>query len=201
MKSFLSLLFGVLLSLSLIAQPCQSNFYWYQDSSTTQTVIAINNSTVSSAATYMWDFGDGNTSNLAYPTHQYSQLGTYNICLTIIDSPPNATTCTSVFCDSVFVTFKMSGFTFNVYPESVLQSTEEALNDFSIYPNPSNGILNIKLQSFGSEKEIKIANIEGKIVHRSIANKDNIELNLSFLKPGAYFVSLDGFITKMVLIE
>ena len=79
--------------------------------------------------------------------------------------------------------------------------SEEKNEDISIYPNPSNGILNIKFHSFGSDKEIKIANIEGKIVHQTIANKDNIKLDLSFLKSGTYFVSLDDFITKMFFIQ
>lgn len=35
---------------------------------------------------YYWDFGDGNTSTLVYPWHQYSTPGTYYVCLTVIDS-------------------------------------------------------------------------------------------------------------------
>ncbi|MDG1841350.1 MAG: PKD domain-containing protein [Crocinitomicaceae bacterium] len=190
-------------SINIIAQPCQSSFYWYQDSSTTQTVIAINNSTTTSAATYMWDFGDGNTSSLAYPTHQYSQLGTYHVCLTImdIDTSNNGGTCTSFFCDSVFVTFKMSGFSFNVYPESVLQNTEETLDKFSIYPNPSGGILNLKLPFLNGEKEITIASIDGKVAQQFMANKKEIKLDLSPIKPGAYFIQIDGYLTKQIFIE
>ncbi|MGB1263211.1 MAG: PKD domain-containing protein [Cognaticolwellia sp.] len=35
--------------------------------------------------TYQWDFGDGNGSTLAAPTHTYSESGTYNVVLTVTD--------------------------------------------------------------------------------------------------------------------
>lgn len=35
---------------------------------------------------YYWDFGDGNTSTQPYPWHQYANAGTYNVCLTVVDS-------------------------------------------------------------------------------------------------------------------
>jgi len=34
---------------------------------------------------WTWDFGDGNTSYLQHPTHMYSDDGTYNVTLTIVD--------------------------------------------------------------------------------------------------------------------
>lgn len=37
------------------------------------------------AATYSWDFGDGNTSTSQNPTHTYSAAGTYNVCLVVSD--------------------------------------------------------------------------------------------------------------------
>jgi len=35
---------------------------------------------------FVWDFGDGNTSNDYEPTHYYSQPGTYNVALIILDN-------------------------------------------------------------------------------------------------------------------
>jgi gliding motility-associated-like protein len=37
-------------------------------------------------ATYSWDFGDGNGSNLANPTHQYATPGIYNATLTVTNN-------------------------------------------------------------------------------------------------------------------
>ena len=35
---------------------------------------------------YIWDFGDGHTSNNTNPIYRYSKLGKYNISLTVIDT-------------------------------------------------------------------------------------------------------------------
>ncbi len=35
---------------------------------------------------YLWDFGDGNTSSAANPNHTYSVSGTYNVTLTVTDN-------------------------------------------------------------------------------------------------------------------
>jgi gliding motility-associated-like protein len=43
---------------------------------------------------HLWDFGDGNTSTLANPTHNYDAEGVYTICLTVTDSAG----CDSTFC-------------------------------------------------------------------------------------------------------
>ena len=34
-------------------------------------------------STYLWDFGDGNTSNIALANHTYTNPGTYQYCLTV----------------------------------------------------------------------------------------------------------------------
>ena len=39
-------------------------------------------STVTDATTYLWDFGDGETSTAANPVHTYLSSGTYNVKLT-----------------------------------------------------------------------------------------------------------------------
>jgi PKD repeat protein len=36
-------------------------------------------------SSYLWDFGDGTTSNQADPLHSYTKKGTYNVCVTIKD--------------------------------------------------------------------------------------------------------------------
>ncbi len=48
---------------------------------------------------YLWDFGDGNTSNIANPSHSYSNFGNYAVCLSV--SYGNG--CFDEFCDTVFI--------------------------------------------------------------------------------------------------
>jgi gliding motility-associated-like protein len=44
-------------------------------------VLQINNFSIN-AVSYLWDFGDGTTSNVTEPVHSYSQTGNYTITLT-----------------------------------------------------------------------------------------------------------------------
>jgi PKD repeat protein len=64
-------------------------------------VVFINTSTTSPGPLYFWHFGDGATSNLQNPTHQYTQNGVYAVCLTIGSSIDS--TCWSYFCDTIII--------------------------------------------------------------------------------------------------
>lgn len=48
---------------------------------------------------YLWDFGDGNTSSSANPSHSYSNFGTFPVCLSL--SYGNG--CFDEFCDTVYI--------------------------------------------------------------------------------------------------
>ncbi|MCI5058791.1 MAG: PKD domain-containing protein, partial [Flavobacteriales bacterium] len=48
------------------------------------------------ATSWLWDFGDGNTSTQQNPTHNYAVGGTYTVCLTATNSCGTDSTCQSV---------------------------------------------------------------------------------------------------------
>lgn len=50
---------------------------------------------------YSWNFGDGDTSSVRNPTHQYAQPGSYWACLTVTQTTSTGATCTDTWCDSV----------------------------------------------------------------------------------------------------
>ncbi len=56
---------------------------------------------------WLWDFGDGNTSTLQNPNHTYTNAGTYNVCLTAINSCGSIQTCQTVtaVCPTPVVAF------------------------------------------------------------------------------------------------
>jgi len=68
--------------------------------------------------TYLWDFGDGQTSTMAVPTHQYTQPGQFQVCLTVSDA-----NCSSESCSSVQL---------NTTGTQLL----DGLPSISLYPNP-----------------------------------------------------------------
>ena len=75
-------------------------------------------------ASYSWDFGDGNSSTLRFPQHQYSAPGTYTVCLDIADSAcadhycaplvVDTTINNPIFCNSYFVTLQMAPYQLTV---------------------------------------------------------------------------------------
>lgn len=84
----------------LFSQPiCDSHFSHYS-SSNPDSVHFYPNST--SATFYHWDFGDGTTSNLPLPWHQYLSPGDYYACLTVYDTSASGP-CTSTTCDSIHI--------------------------------------------------------------------------------------------------
>lgn len=52
--------------------------------------------TPGSPTTWLWDFGDGNTSTNQNTTHIYAAAGTYTVCLTVTDSCGTDSTCMPV---------------------------------------------------------------------------------------------------------
>lgn len=87
-----------------------------------QSVSFINSSTFGS---YLWNFGDGNTSQQISPTHNYVNGGMYQVMLIASNDCGNDT-----FTQEVVI--------FNTSVERDL-----LLNSLKIYPNPTNSMLNL----------------------------------------------------------
>jgi len=92
----------------------------------------------------------------------------------------------------------------DVYPEgdgkySVVNITkglnENSKETFSVYPNPTTGIITVgNLEGFKNLQGIEITDIAGKIVFQVeiINQKSKMEIDLSMLEKGIYFISLSG---------
>jgi PKD repeat protein len=166
---------------------CSAGYFWYQDSSAVQTVNVFNTSTGVGPLTYIWDFGDGTIATGAYPSHTYNALGGYVVCLTITD----AAGCSSTYCDSVFITFKMSGFTINVYPESIADIQSVDHDNLSVYPNPASEWLFVESSTTSSGSSIMIYDLKGKLVLSEEMNSQHKKLNISSFDKGIYFLQVD----------
>ncbi|WP_411376925.1 T9SS type A sorting domain-containing protein [Flavobacterium psychrophilum] len=63
-----------------------------------------------------------------------------------------------------------------------------------IYPNPSNGLVNIKINQFTGKVNLQVIDLNGRVVY-SLKNTDfNIEktINLNNLQSGMYIIKIDG---------
>jgi gliding motility-associated-like protein len=62
-----------------------------------------------SATSYLWQFGDGNTSTLVQPTHQYKDAGLYTVKLIIFRNNPSGSVCTDSISQQVQVASTLPG--------------------------------------------------------------------------------------------
>lgn len=87
-------------------------------------------------------------------------------------------------------------------------STKELSNkeiDFSIFPNPAKGTLNVKSEILhDTPNTIKITNILGDTVFTSVVTSNNYAVNIINLNSGVYFITLSNQekqSTKKIIIE
>jgi hypothetical protein len=93
-----------------VPNPCQAQYSGYQSDSTEITFYGYPyDSAGINQFTYSWDFGDGNSSSLQNPVHDFGSTGTWNVCFTV-----NGTGCADTFCQPVNVTVPPPP-TYNIY--------------------------------------------------------------------------------------
>lgn len=80
----------------------------------------------------------------------------------------------------------------------------EPSQNFEVYPNPSNGMIHITLDGFADRAEVLVSDVFGKVVHRVTADKPQLEIDLTNLSKGMYFIHLDDGgdrITKKLILN
>lgn len=136
-------------------------------------------------AIYVWNFGDGDSSNLESPTHVYPSSGTYLVTLTVYNACDTVSTNQSIVVSNV----------------GIVESSSQQ-NDLLIYPNPGTG--EFVLQLFLSEKDdylVEVTDLLGKVVYRTELHqfqggyKGNLDLSLE--QSGLYFVKVYSSSTNL----
>lgn len=178
---------------------CNAAFTLWEDSTNVGQWYAINNSTGFGPPNYLWDFGDGNTSNLAYPTHTYAVPGNYVICLTVSDNYG----CSSTMCDSTSgmrisqqqaINSQMGSLTV-LAPQVGISENKITIDGMKLFPNPMLDLATVEFNSTLSlNAKIEIVNILGSIVSTEdvfISNGNNeLKLNTSSLESGIYIINV-----------
>lgn len=187
-------------SLTITGQqnPCSSYFSLFQDSVNTLLWYAYPAVTGTAPFTYLWDFGDGNQSTQASPSHTYATPGQYTLCLTITD----ATGCSNTYCDSSSVRAMQLAMQYlQVMPFTTGIQEHENLAG-KVAPNPADEFIDITL-----EKEIKgtvrITDMLGNtLLENNMQNRSN-RIDISMLPAGYYTVTVitaNGSMNKKVAI-
>ena len=103
----------------------------------------------STATSWFWQFGDGNSSTQQNPVYTYSSSGTFLVTL-VISTP----------CGNDTLTREII-----LYPLSIAAPNGAAA--FSIYPNPASGAFSLQFFNRDPESRIQVVNALGEIVYRN----------------------------------
>jgi hypothetical protein len=127
---------------------------------------------VANGVTYLWDFGDGNTSKLKRVTHQYEFNSYFDVTLT---------TTASNGCDNASTrTVRAAGL-----PGSVETIENNAL--VQLYPNPTTSVFYINSKERG---QLKLYNLQGKVVMYTALEPGENKVDIAVIPSGTYIVQL-----------
>ncbi|NVO02532.1 MAG: T9SS type A sorting domain-containing protein, partial [Bacteroidetes bacterium] len=130
--------------------------------------VSFTDQSSSATTTWNWDFGDGGTSTLQNPTHNYAAVGTYTVVLTISNG------CISN-SKTIMVTVNNVGIIENNSNEYILE----------IFPNPVTNSMSIQTMQ---NSLIEITNLQGQVI-KSIHNLDKTTtIDVSNLSNGLYLI-------------
>lgn len=187
----------VSVSCNSVTPPCQvnSNFTLFADSTNTGNYFAYNASSGTGSLSYLWNFGDGNTSTQQYPFHQYAAPGNYIICLTV--TATNGTvTCSDTYCDSSSVQRMSSGFLMSqiqVIPQTVTSVKDQNLvKGFKTFPNPMGDELSVEIELNAASRALNYQLVDalGKIISKNTITDSKATINTSALDQGFYFLQI-----------
>ena len=102
---------------------------------------------------------------------------------------------TSLFLDNI-----------GIYSASDPTLIENISLQASIFPNPTQDNITIKLGQTGQNVNVDIIDLQGRIIQQGVINKsqDQIQLSLATLQSGVYFVRLNsqnGNAVKRIIVQ
>jgi len=133
-----------------------------------------------SCNTFVWDFGNGNTSTInPNPIVTYLTAGTYGVCLQCNDQP---TEC--IQCLNITVPSNTSGGTTTGIEEVQL------ISDIKVYPNPTNDFITIENENFKFSSTYTILNSKGQSVLTGYLTGATTTIDVNILSSGIYLLQV-----------
>lgn len=190
------------------AANCNATFVLWQDSLNPGTWYAYNYPSSGITPTYLWDFGDGSTDTVAYPTHVYTAPGHYDICLTVADANG---ACTSTYCDTSSAhKMTQSGAVMNAMTQLVvinnttgIHKANDLVTSALVYPNPvgSSATLSVTVAEAGSVTYTTY-DMFGKVLGSQkaalVKGNNKINLNTGDYASGVYYIRITDNSTQKV---
>jgi hypothetical protein len=159
--------------------------------------LLIVNKSKGTHMSYIWKFGDGDSSTAVTPTHTYQSSGDYDLCLTITTGKG----CKSTYCQKISLHGKKDGpYTIAVI-DSIDGTSALAIEEspaagganlsFNIYPNPANHTLNV-VNNESDEYDMVVRDLSGRQVASQQNQRGKSIVDMSALKPGMYFIEIQS---------
>jgi len=120
---------------------------------------------------WFWEFGDGDTSQVQSPEHEYISPGNYSVSL-LVSGPGGSDV--EVKVDYILI------------PVGINDNTIE---NILVYPNPVSGYLNIVFPN-AQIRNVLIESVGGKQVFSKTIKNKHEKLNLQMLKPASYTLTI-----------
>jgi PKD repeat protein len=143
--------------------------------------------TSTGATTYLWHFGDGNSSNLTNPVHTYLTNGAYVVTLIATNAGCSDSTSQTILVSTTGINLVTSFTSLNVYPNPV---------------NDNQLTINLNTPDAGKQWTIKLFDVLGQTVYSdnltSVIGANQKDLNLSKLNNGIYFIELQNNGEKLI---
>tara|TARA_R110002096_G_scaffold386418_3_gene580513 strand:+ start:73376 stop:78349 length:4974 start_codon:yes stop_codon:yes gene_type:complete len=158
--------------------PLWANFSILQVSPTlTDADVDFDAAASTNVDSYSWDFGNGSTATGVNPTATYTSNGTYDVTLTVTDR------CGAV--DDTTISVVVGGI-------SIIENQYEA--KVQVFPNPSNGVFSVVLNSKNTEYNVEIVDLSGKLVYKreALITGDDHKIDLGDKASGVYTLRITG---------
>jgi len=91
-----------------------------------QGTVDFTDQTLNQPTSWMWDFGDSNTSIMQNPSHSYASAGMYNVCLTATNSAGSDTYCQML--DISLATVPVAAFTYTDQGQGEVDFLDQSSN-------------------------------------------------------------------------
>lgn len=132
---------------------------------------------------WTWSWGDNtaNSTGLDPGVHTYAGPGTYTVCLKVTNLAGTDSVCHDVTITSVGV------------------ANVDATEQISVYPNPTNRILNVMVGALKNNTTIEITNVLGETMMTRETTGNSVEkFDLEKIAQGVYFVRVTANGSKTI---
>lgn len=171
---------------------CFAHFNIFPDTTTPHHWFALTQTHGTSPFTYLWHWGDGDSSTGPTASHIYNSPGNYNICLTVSDY----INCVATYCDSSTYIYKTDENIISIQAVSQLPTGISQIRNpqsaFRISPNPATNTLTINIDETLIGATATIADITGRTVMAVELVTRHSSLVTSDFSSGVYFVTVSN---------